>query len=464
MMQFLLRNRNWILFWALVILLVIATLVQDGMFMDGQQYAIVAKNMAVGEGSFWHPFLSPTWYKAGSGSFMEHPPLGFYLQSIFFRLFGESMYTERAYSFFTMLVAVSLIVLIWKEFHSDEENSAWLPLVIWITIPVCFWSYSNNLMENTMGMFTLMSILFQLRYFISRNILWFLLGALSIVAAFLCKGIPGLFPIAFPFIWYWVYAKENLQKGIYLSVGLLLFFLLSMFSLILIPEATESLSFYFFDRLLFRIESEPTTTNHFTVIVDLISQLGIATGICVLIVMVNGFKAVSFNRKQFKLFLFLGISASLPLMATGVQRDFYLVPSLPFYAMAAGVFIKMPVINLLSGKRIRKWNLVVAMLFFFISVTIASSKIGECSRDKELLKDVYALTNCIPKKEVIAVEEELLQAWSLEFYLLRHHGVSFHGGKANKRFLLQRISSEQPEGTWKKTPCDLKNYTLFCYD
>jgi len=100
----------WIFTASIFIILICPTLFQDGMFMDGIQYACVAKNLANGTGSFWHPFLSETWWKAGSNYFMEHPPLIYGIQAQFFKLLGNSLYTERIYSLITGLLTAIMIV------------------------------------------------------------------------------------------------------------------------------------------------------------------------------------------------------------------------------------------------------------------------------------------------------------------------------------------------------------------
>jgi len=62
----------------------------DGMFLDGVYYATISKNLSNGIGSFWNLCFSES-----SGVFNGHPPLAMGLQSIFFSLFGESIYIER---------------------------------------------------------------------------------------------------------------------------------------------------------------------------------------------------------------------------------------------------------------------------------------------------------------------------------------------------------------------------------
>ena len=66
-------------------------LAHRGMFVDGVTYASIARNLAEGRGSFWSPSYTATLYP----QFHEHPPLGFWLQSLWFRVFGDHLFVER---------------------------------------------------------------------------------------------------------------------------------------------------------------------------------------------------------------------------------------------------------------------------------------------------------------------------------------------------------------------------------
>ena len=104
-------------------------LFSDGMFMDGLLYATVAKNLANGIGSFWYLHLSETLYPV----FHEHPPLAIGIQSILFRILGDSIYIERFYSLFTFLITGLIIYLIWNLVTENKKKEiAWLPLSIGI--------------------------------------------------------------------------------------------------------------------------------------------------------------------------------------------------------------------------------------------------------------------------------------------------------------------------------------------
>src|SRR5213594_2445917 len=80
-----------------------------GMFVDGVTYASIARNLAIGRGRFWSPSYTATIYP----QFHEHPPLGFWLQSVWFRALGDHPYVERLYAAAAAVATALLIAWIW---------------------------------------------------------------------------------------------------------------------------------------------------------------------------------------------------------------------------------------------------------------------------------------------------------------------------------------------------------------
>src|SRR6266496_888930 len=80
-------------------------LAHRGMFVDGITYAAVARNLAEGRGTFWTPFF---------------------------------------------------MAVIWRQVnrHSTAKDCDWLPILLWIIIPVVSWSIVGNMLETTVSMFT----------------------------------------------------------------------------------------------------------------------------------------------------------------------------------------------------------------------------------------------------------------------------------------------------------------------
>ena len=217
MLKRLVFNRQtpfWLIAFSTLLGLTLPILIQDGMFMDAMLYTSVSHNLSMGIGTFWFPQFS-VHNMAGLSSFHEQPPLVFGIQSLFYKILGNSMYVERFYTFLTMCTTGMLIGLLWKEIYRDKpdlKRIGWLPLILWITIPVCFWSYSNNMHENTMGIFTLTAVILIFRSFRAGKfqiILWALSG-IFIFFATLSKGLPGFFPIMVPFIYWLILRKTKL--------------------------------------------------------------------------------------------------------------------------------------------------------------------------------------------------------------------------------------------------------------
>lgn len=467
----------WLLSISVFLVLIVPSLIQDGMFMDGIQYACVSKNLNDGLGSFWFPHLSQTWAKATSSSFMEHPPLVYGLQSLFFKFLGSSMYTERIYSLFTAVITACLIILIWKLIFKSREclkKLSWLPVLFWIIIPVCFWSYQNNLMENTMSIFTLSSVFFSIKVLKSNTyrFLWIILSGLSIFSATFSKGVPGLFPVMVFSIYWLIYRDISFLKTFTYTLLLILIPLLIYSFLIINDDAYRSLSFYFNDRLLNRISSEPTVNNRLFIIVNLITELLPSIIMSFVLLFIIRIKSVSLNylkksdKKNIYLFLFIGLSASVPLILTPVQRGFYLVPSFPFFGISLAL-VTAPglkqLINRINIKRIsfRIFKL-LSVLFLAATITYTATCYGKSVRDQEMLKDIYLIGNIVPNNTVIKIDNSMYENWYLQFYLLRYFNISVTPSTSMYNYYLREKTSKDisPEGC-KNIPLSTKLYDLY---
>jgi 4-amino-4-deoxy-L-arabinose transferase-like glycosyltransferase len=224
---------------SLLFILIIRDLFRDGMFMDGLLYASVANNLANGLGSFWHPHFSQTVMP----DFHEQPPLLFGIEAVFMKLFRNSIYAERIYGLLVVLISIFLIHKLWKCISQDrnEKNISWLPVLFWLCIPVCYWSYANNMEEPTMGMFDLGAMLFISKSIIQRNrtYLNLFLAALMLIAASMCKGFQGLFPLTAIFF-YWVLFKNiSFSKMLKNSIFILLV-IVAFYGIILLNESVRS--------------------------------------------------------------------------------------------------------------------------------------------------------------------------------------------------------------------------------
>ena len=470
-------NRPFTLFTASIfIILIIPILIQDGMFMDGQQYACISKNLAEGRGTFWFPVLSETWWKAGSSFFTEHPPLVFGIQSIFFKIGGESIYIERFYSLLTALFSAYLIHLIWTIIIEKPEfkKHSWLPILLWIIVPITYWSYQNNIHENTMGVFILISVYFSIKAIKSNNILTIypFLSGLLIFLATLSKGIPGLFPIVVIIVYKISHYKEiSFRKTQIISLIIFATVLISYSLIILNENAYKSLTFWFQERLLNRIDSEPTVQNRFFILISLINQL-IIPGILVFILLLI-FKLKSIrnkintkNKKYIIFFILIGLSGSLPLILTPVQRVFYLMPAFPFFAIGFSLIIVKGLNEYILSikKRISLFNFIKILSIFFLIISLSFSfmKIGKISRDKDILKDVSTFGKIIPKNSIISINESLFEQWNLQFYLLRKYNICCDASnKQHTYFLTSKSTDSTAQSNYKKIILNTIHFDLY---
>lgn len=400
--------------------------------MDGQQYACVSKNLAEGKGTFWKPWLSETWERNGSNYFLEHPPLVYALQAPFFKALGNSLYSERIYSLLSALLSMLLIHKIWQLIrHADTRNQSWLPVLIWSTIPLVYWSFQNNMHENTLSLFCIASTYLYLLYREREKIGYLIAAGFMIFCAVLSKGIPGLFPLALPFID--LIIRRNLSwlsaikaTLILLAVPAIIFLLLMLYE-----PAKSSLEFYAVERLFYRIQESHTVSSRFYLLERMWMALIPYLALLFLSLILRISRKESLRLDPWaSFFLLLGFAASLPIMMTSVQRGFYLVPSFPYFAIAFAILLSDWLNPLYSGIRFYQKNQGLLRIVFSVlllsSIGILICQAGSPGRDRDILSDCYAIGEIIPEgsTQCIQLEDE----WSLTFYLLRYFDVSLYYG------------------------------------
>lgn len=417
---------------AVLVALVLPTALQDGMFMDGLLYACVSKNLADGIGTFWFPHLSKTLHSF----FDQQPPLGFGIQAVFFEIFGGSIYVERGYSFLMALLNAGLIALLWRTVFKNEseiKKMTWLPVLFWITIPVCFWAYSNNILENTMSIFDLLAIILLVRFFQTKSLFLIGMGGVFIFLASLTKGIQGLFPLASIFFGWVAYRSFSFWKMLSYSV-LLAFVPFTIYFLLLQNEsAYQSLSTYLHHRVLNSIQHAEQNDGRFYLIFRLFNELLPVILAATIFFVLERRQNVQANtalrlKRHVLFFILIGISASAPLIVTFEQRGFYLVTSFPYFAIAFSVVsaswlsVAMEKINLTS--RVFKILLRCSFLLLVGALVFSFLQLGKVSRDKDALHDIHLIGKEIPRGEIVGATSALWNQWSFGEYLIRHYYIS----------------------------------------
>lgn len=453
----------WVLTFSVIMILVVSQLVQDGMFMDGLLYTVVGKNLADGLGSFWDPHVSKTIMY----SFHEQPPLYFGLLALFYKTFGSSMYVERLFCFVFFIGTAIYIHKIWRRIYSSDSNVAemgWLPILFWVTIPLSFWAYTNHVEEVVMAFFALAAV-YHIFIALERDeyVIWNLIVAgIFIFLSSLTKGTQGLFPIVGAASFWIVSKKISFRKAvIYSSILIAVPAIIYLLLLVSDPKVYNSYNIYFNIRYVRVFNgAESTTDNRFEIMGRLFMEL--------LPIILASILIMFFTRKHKKLddstkmqygtmgWIFLiGLSGSLPLMITFVQRGFYLVTVLPYFAIGIAMLIAPRLVLLINkikveSKGFRIFKL-VAIALLLASIVFTGSRLGKSKRDNNVISDIYEMGNIIPHGEIVSIPSDMMGEWSIRYYLLRYFYISMDM-KKHHYFI-----------SWKKNPTHLipKEYTLY---
>lgn len=459
----------WIFTFAVFCALLLPVLFQQGMFLDGITYATISKNLANGLGSIWSPHYTATLFP----EFYEHPPLVFYIQSLFFRVFGDGMYIERIYTFFTALISLMGIVLNWRLFTKSTPyyHHSWLPVLLWIATPVVFWSYQSNMLENTLAAMCLFAVYFLTKYMIQNHYISLLIGSLFIFLAFLTKGPVGLFPLAtIPLLWITTQAT-SFGKAVWNSLLVLVFTLLIYgIAHALNPEITHHLTLYLKAQVMPSIEGsrENTTGNHFAILGRLVLELIAPMVLLLLSLLIAKRKRFQANfpfKKEGLFFLCIGLAASLPLTITLKQRGYYLVTALPYFILGISILLVILVLPLVekirTGVQKKLWMGSIVVLIGTLLFSVMQR--GKFSRDEQKIKDVIQLVAHIPPNTTIAAHATLTTEWGTVAYLARMGNISL-SADLDHVFLLLPKNEMLPEDQLKQytpVPLHLTTYQLY---
>lgn len=427
--------------------------------MDGLIYSTLAHNLANSIGTFWFPSFSETIMN----NFHEHPPLVFGIQSIFFRLLGDGFYVEKIYSTLTAILTAWFIILIWKKVSYSEKIRVlyWLPILLWITIPNCFWSYNNNMLENTMGLFSLAAIyclLTSLNKHIRMQIFYFILAGLLLFFSFLSKGFTGLFPIAFFFCYYLIFRKSFGGKSMLINSLIMLIVLtgISVLFLYINEPARESLTKYINSQVLESLQGKRVVVPRWHIMIVLLREFLIIITITTILVF-SYYKKSFFQIKKeskaiciFILFILIGLSASAPIMISPKQLGFYIVPSLPYYAIGFSMLIAHIVSKYLD--RINQFSLGFRIFQYFgyslifLTILLSAINYGNYARDKVLIHDVILIGENIPEGSTITISKPLFQHWSLIGYFQRKFYINLDRSRKLHEYVLMKKNEPRLDG------------------
>jgi 4-amino-4-deoxy-L-arabinose transferase-like glycosyltransferase len=420
------------------------------MFVDGLLYAVISRNLALGVGSMWKPILTPT---LTPEMFSDHPPLVFWVESLFYRVFGDHLLVEGIYSCVTAVVTAALMVALWRRAtHSSPglARIAWLPVLFWAMTPQVTWSYSNNMLENTLAVFTTASCLVLLATFPNgRRIAGVLLAAVLVCAGLLSKGVVALFPVATLGILWLVGRQVSLKTAVSYTALLVALVAVTIGALLVFSDgARENITAYVDQQFLSSITGERgAVSNRFNIIFKVVSEVGPALGACVVLLAVNAFRRVADVRglpsfDTALVCLLLGVAGSFPLVFSPRQSAFYLVPSFPMYATGLALLVA-PIVRALADRIVarraghRAFAGVSAALLVAV-LGYSASLYGTVRRNQPLIHDVKTIGSAVPPGSTVAVCDDLWRSWSLHGYFSRYHRINLDNSDTPRPFAVAR--------------------------
>lgn len=402
-------------------------LFSDGMFMDGLFYATISRNLSEGIGSFWFLKFTETCHP----TFHEHPPLVFGIQSLFFSIFGDSIFVERWYSLFIYIISGGIIHFIWKSLPITKNKLSWLPLILWVCIPLVTWSAANNILENTLTVFILASFLFLVKFTQKNNIIFILLAGICIACAFLSKGFVGLFTWAF-FGVFWIASKDFSLKQAIINTLLLIFCSFIPFILLAVIhyESIESLQIYFSRQVVNSLQNVQTVSSRFYILGRAFTEMLVSIIIiCVGYFVLSKKYNISIKTHPYKTWILLtlgiGLAGILPVMISLKQSGFYIIAAFPFLCISLSLFLS-PYLEKVTFENSKFQKIITWLSLSLLLLGISSSiyHTNKVMRDKQKLQDFYIIQSYIPVNTTVGICHELHYNWSLHGYYYRHAYIS----------------------------------------
>ena len=342
----------------------------------------------------------------------------------------------------------------------------WFVLLLWMLIPLMFWASTNNLLENTMAIFTLLSVLFYLKSRKKHRFIFLCCTGLMVFLAFMTKGFTGIYPLAFPFIYWLCRCNISLKKMAMDSFTIVLVSAIPMAVLLLFyPPAKSFFADYFSNQILNSIQNVQTVDSRFFIVIrffkEIITPL-VAVGIICLIalrqkVFKNSFSTIP--QKTAAAFLLLTLCGVFPIMISLKQNGFYILTVFPIFAIGLGIFTESFLNNIRISEKIQIFFKITSVVVLLAAISANVFYAGKIGRDEKLLTDIYYLLPNIPEHTTIEVEESMSENYSAQAYLYFLKKISIVTKQEHEFFLCE--GDHEPEGPYvlyKKAPNDFKLY------
>ncbi|KQQ58556.1 hypothetical protein ASF69_14335 [Rhizobium sp. Leaf311] len=474
----------WIILAILVCLLVMRELVHQSFFFDGAIYASIARNLSEGYGSPWELQFSKTLFPV----FSEHPPLMMWLQSIGFRLFGDTILVEKCFSLATLIASGFILLKIWQSLHAnDPELRLAGPLALTMALAAgrMSWAFTNGMLENLLIVFTSLAIYCIVKSYdqsgdrnsASRLIIMMLAG-FFVALALMTKGPVGLFPVATPAI-YWIVFRRPTLIRVLLDTIIITATVAAFFALLLqLDGARDAIQRYLSIQLLPSLSGERGTRGGQWNAVRAFLRVNAYPAVIALIIFLcdRRWGSQTVRDKTYKparlrnaVFLALvGFSASLPLLVSPRVASFYFNPSLAYFASAFAVVSVPAVMRALRALDVVSRRRLLSSLYtlLVLSILLVAVNIGRPGVDADTIANASKIASRVCASDgacenVVTTCGAGFEDWALHGYLERHHKISLDDSKSGMGpYLLVDDTCKVDTSGYRDTGISLSKYRL----
>jgi 4-amino-4-deoxy-L-arabinose transferase-like glycosyltransferase len=417
------------------------------MFVDGVTYAVLARNLAIGQGTFWNPFYTATIYP----QFHEQPPFGIALESLAFTAAGDHLAVERVFSVLLGLTTLGLIVALWRSTFGDRRQD-WLPLLFWLLPSTVTWAVINNMLENTQAALTTAAVWMCVRAMRreSPTVGWASGAAALAAAAVLVKGPTGLFPLAAPAIAA-LTVSESRPHAMRASVTMVLVMLAISAGIFASPSARVALTEYWHQHLGAaisgargggRLAAVGALAYHLAggVFLRMGAMLGLVWLTATLLI-ARGARRGGDEVQWTRFFFLIALTASIPVLVSTKIVGHYLVPSIPLFALGFAGAARRWVAAMqqrYEGARVITTAIgSVGAALLLIAIVLPFLPIPIEPRDVRWIAEYRVIGAVLPRGSVIGTCSGAATDWGLHAYMQRFFNVSLDPRSDEYAYYLQ---------------------------
>ncbi len=430
-------------------------LLRLGVHGDGVEYASVARNLAEGVGTFWKPYLDDWLHPV----FHEHPPLVFWIQSWFFRIFGNGPYLEALYGFFLGFLILLGTGILWLQVRRDSSYpplGSWWPLLLLVPMPIFTYILPINRLANTWMLLALVAVYLSYLSAVKSNLnfLYSILAGSAIYAGFIAKGPVAFFSFAVPIL-AWVSRLSNFSRAVTVTlIALLTFAVMMLTTFLFYPDSIEFWERFWQAQVMASLKSERGAVSpHWHIwerwIAEMIVPFLIA-GVFMLVFKVRP-RELRFNRQALFFFL-IAFAASAPFMISSRQHGRYILHSFPLYVLCLAFITESIAIRieaaLTQKKKLRLRAAVMALIFLAAGPTGMLVRKNHVARRQPFYYDIYLQQIKLPERTTVSgcPEDMIYHDW-LFADMQRFYRNSMSPRMGNDYLIIDKNSDCQvPEG------------------